>query len=267
MRTRRSLNLDRMLHGRRQRSNHSHRTPGARQCHPVSTKLSGLPATTRLRSPQPSRSPAAPMLVCAPWAKHRALLASLTPTEATRCRPLGPGVTRGHWPVGPHGFAPPRLPSPQRPRRASTHPATPLPCPAPGPAASPPRALCFPGGGCRPGVSSIPVSDTGGSRQTAGAAAPPPGTAGGGGGGARRLCRLPPAGPLPSCTLLLVRTQAPPSRAALPPSTPAQWDSRREPRGPQHPARRRPLGTRRPRQHTALALFQHTDVHAHVTSH
>lgn len=147
------------------------------------------------------------MLVCAPWAKHRALLASLTPTEATRCRPLGPGVTRGHWPVGPHGFAPPRLPGPQRPRRASTHPATPLPCPAPGPAASPPRALCFPGGGCRPGVSSIPVSDTGGSRQTAGAAAPPPGTAGGGGGAPGRLCRLPPAGPLPSCTLLLVPTR------------------------------------------------------------
>lgn len=50
------------------------------------------------------------------------------------------------------------------PSRPGTHPASPPPCPAPGPAASPLRARCLPGGGdgCRPGVSSIPVSDTGG---------------------------------------------------------------------------------------------------------
>ena len=53
------------------------------------------------------------------------------------------------------------------PGLAQTHPASPPPCPAPGPAASPLRAPCLPGGGGggRPGVSSIPVSDTG--RQSA----------------------------------------------------------------------------------------------------
>lgn len=74
------------------------------------------------------------------------------PTPAPR--PPPPLPSPGAW-VGPPGR-----------RRASTHPATPPPCPAPGPAAAPPRAPRLPGGGGDrgPGVSSIPVSDTGRTR-------------------------------------------------------------------------------------------------------
>lgn len=267
MRTRRSLNLDRMLHGRRQRSNHSHRTPG---CPPVSprvyqTEWSPCHNSSPISSAKPESG--GPHAGLCPVGQAQGALGQ---PHSHRGHPLPPAGPRGDpwslacrppWLCSPEATRPPEAQAGQH--SPSHSPAMPGPRPRSLSSESPvlPRRWLPPWGVIHPCKRYWRQSADGWSSGSS------PGDCGGGGGGARRLCRLPPAGPLPSCTLLLVPTQAPPSRAALPPSTPAQWDSRREPRGPQHPARRRPLGTRRPRQHTALALFQHTDVHAHVTSH
>lgn len=82
-----------------------------------------------------------------------------------------------HSPYAPHCWQALLPLVPAQAFRPRTHPATPQPCPAPGPQPliQPCRPPCLVspgrwggtlGGCCSPGVSPIPVSDPGGSRQT-----------------------------------------------------------------------------------------------------
>lgn len=267
MGTWRPLNLNRMLHGRQQHSDHPHRTPG---CPPVSPCFHQPEWSHCHNSPPiPSAKPGSsgPHAGLCPVGQVQSALGQCSLPQRTLAATRWP---RGDpWPLACRPQKPPRPPQlrfphsarpPEAQAEVSTHPATPLPCRAPGPAASPLRALCFPGGGCCPGVSSIPVSDTGGSRQMPEQWLLPAGDMG---GQPQPQPPLPPAPCWPSAQLaaLLVPTPAPPSRAALPPSTPAQWNCRSDLSGPltwlspSTPACRHPLETRRSQEHTALALF------------